>query len=133
MKWKTVHRWVRRVWITFGVTVTALMVWNVQAHGVPASMVESDTHPRDVDLSGATWPVMKILGSADCVASIRNARANASRLPAGAQWIELAGANHRQFGYYGWQLGDCDAAISREDQHRQTIDAIVAFVRAVAG
>jgi pimeloyl-ACP methyl ester carboxylesterase len=91
------------------------------------------THPRDRDLSGAGWPVLKVLGTADCVASVRDARAHASRLPAATEWFEVAGGNHRQFGYYGWQLGDCAAAISREEQHRQTVHAVVAFLRGPEG
>jgi hypothetical protein len=87
------------------------------------------THPRDHDLSGASFPILKLLGSRDCVAPTADARANADRLPPHTEWREIAGANHRQFGYYGWQLGDCDATISRDDQQRQVRDAIAAFVR----
>jgi pimeloyl-ACP methyl ester carboxylesterase len=86
------------------------------------------THPRDRDLSAMGRPVLKILGSADCVASVRDARANAARLPAATEWLEIVGGNHRQFGYYGWQIGDCAATLSRDDQHRQTAEAIVSFL-----
>jgi pimeloyl-ACP methyl ester carboxylesterase len=89
------------------------------------------THPRDRDLSSATFPVLKVLGTADCVASVADARANQSRLPVQTQWREIEGANHRQFGYYGWQLGDCGASISREEQHRRVVEAVTGFVRAV--
>jgi hypothetical protein len=89
------------------------------------------THPRDRDLSHSTLPVLKILGSSDCVASVSGARANSSRLPSSTRWIEIPGANHRQFGYYGWQLGDCGATFSREQQHLQTISAITAFLGAL--
>ena len=88
------------------------------------------THPRERDLSRALWPVMKIQGSADCVAPARDSRANARRLPAGTHWVEIAGGNHRQFGYYGWQIGDCPAAITREQQHRLTAHAIITFLTA---
>jgi pimeloyl-ACP methyl ester carboxylesterase len=246
---KTIHRWVRRVWITFAIVVMATLFWSIEEHGVPPAMFESDaglritstgygrtfipatvrpdalplvflpggmvdpdayvplmrgiaetgvpvalvelpmraapteqmratlwmrirearaeiagngavalaghsrggmfaatfaadspsevagliligtTHPRDRDLSGVTWPVLKVMGAADCVASLDDAKANASRLPPGTQWVEIAGGNHRQFGYYGWQLGDCAATITREEQHRQAIEAITPFLR----
>ena len=90
------------------------------------------THPRDRDLSAASWPVLKIVGSADCVASPEGARANAHRLPAATEWLEIAGGNHQQFGYYGWQIGDCAATISREEQHRQTVAGVVQFVQRIA-
>jgi pimeloyl-ACP methyl ester carboxylesterase len=90
--------------------------------------IVGSTHPRDRDLSRSTLPVVKILGTADCVASVSGARANSARLPAHTRWIEIPGANHRQFGYYGWQLGDCEASISREEQHRLTMEALLGFV-----
>jgi pimeloyl-ACP methyl ester carboxylesterase len=86
------------------------------------------THPRERDLSAARFAVLKILGSSDCVASVSAARANARLLPVGTAWVEIAGGNHRQFGYYGWQLGDCTATISRGEQHKQTVEALVNFV-----
>jgi pimeloyl-ACP methyl ester carboxylesterase len=89
------------------------------------------THPRDRDLSSATFPVLKVLGTADCVASVTDARANQARVPPQTRWLEIEGANHRQFGYYGWQIGDCDASITREEQHRRVVTAVADFVGAV--
>ena len=250
MRLKSLHRWVRRIWVTGGLLFMSALVWNIQAHGVPAEAYVSDvrvrvetteygrafrpvsavtgrafvfipgglidprayvplaravadagiptalvnipwraaptermratlwsriqsakehvgggrpivlgghsrggmlssefaadrpgdlaglvligtTHPRDRDLSRGTWPVLKILGTRDCVASVRDARANQSRLPAHAQWLEIEGANHRQFGYYGWQMADCDASMSREEQHRRVVGAVVALVTGI--
>lgn len=34
MDWKRLHRWVRIIWVTGGLTFVAWMVWNMQAHGV---------------------------------------------------------------------------------------------------
>jgi hypothetical protein len=45
--------------------------------------------------------------------------------------VPIAGGNHSQFGYYGFQLGDWPATISRADQQRLTRDALVAALRAV--
>jgi pimeloyl-ACP methyl ester carboxylesterase len=42
------------------------------------------------------FPVVKILGSRDCVAPADDARANAARLPPHTRWIEIAGGNHAQ-------------------------------------
>ncbi|MFQ3546884.1 MAG: alpha/beta hydrolase [Termitinemataceae bacterium] len=47
------------------------------------------------------------------------------RLPEGSTFVFLPGANHAQFGHYGPQKGDGTAAISREAQQKQTVDAIV--------
>ena len=87
------------------------------------------THPRDRDLSHLRYPVIRILGTRDCVASIATARTSAHNLPRQTQVVEIDGANHAQFGYYGTQINDCSASIPREQQQRQLIDALVGFVR----
>jgi pimeloyl-ACP methyl ester carboxylesterase len=83
------------------------------------------THPRDEDLSQLTIPVLKIAATRDCVADMDATRANAKNLPASTTWVVIEGGNHAQFGYYGSQLGDCSADISREVQQQRTLDAIM--------
>ena len=87
------------------------------------------THPRDHDLSQVRYPVLRILGTRDCVASVTGARANAHNLPRHTQVVEIAGANHAQFGFYGTQINDCSPEISRTEQQRQLIDAMVGFAK----
>lgn len=83
------------------------------------------THPRDVDLSASGLAVTKVLGTRDGVATVERARANADRLPEAARWIEIEGANHAQFGYYGPQLGDGRATMTRADQQSRLVDIIL--------
>lgn len=89
------------------------------------------THPRDVDLSKSTIPIAKIFGTRDCVADSAKMMANAHLLPPATQWIRIAGGNHRQFGHYGYQLGDCSATISRSAQQALTARALIAFLAGV--
>ena len=42
--------------------------------------------------------------------------------------VEIEGGNHAQFGSYGPQKGDLPAAISAEEQQKQTAEAIEAFL-----
>ena len=42
--------------------------------------------------------------------------------------VEIQGGNHAQFGNYGLQKGDLPATISAEEQQRQTVKAIEAFL-----
>ena len=42
--------------------------------------------------------------------------------------VEIQGGNHAQFGNYGPQRGDLPATISAEEQQRQTVEAIGAFL-----
>lgn len=83
------------------------------------------THPRDVDLSGSGLSVLKILGTRDGVAPTSRARDNAAMLPPDARWIEIEGGNHSQFAYYGPQLGDGRATITRGEQLRRLVDLLV--------
>jgi pimeloyl-ACP methyl ester carboxylesterase len=87
------------------------------------------THPRDEDLSALKIPVLKVSGTRDCVADVEDSKANAARLPGQTVWTTIVGANHAQFGYYGSQLGDCKATISRIEQHQQLLDELLRWLR----
>lgn len=43
--------------------------------------------------------------------------------------VEIQGGNHAQFGSYGPQKGDLPGAISPQEQQRQTVEAVSAFLR----
>ncbi len=87
------------------------------------------THPRDIDLSGFEIPVMKISGSKDGVANITDVISNKIKLPSQTKYVEIEGANHAQFGYYGTQIGDDKATISRESQHKIVSTSILSFIQ----
>jgi pimeloyl-ACP methyl ester carboxylesterase len=83
------------------------------------------THPREVDLSHLTIPVSKVLGTDDRVAPIQASRDRSHLLPQQTKFVEIAGANHRQFGFYRWQIGDGTARISRPDQQKALTNALL--------
>src|SRR5690606_35700658 len=56
------------------------------------------SHPRDVDLSRLSIPVVKVAGTRDGLASPPEVEANASLVPAATQWLWIDGGNHSQFG-----------------------------------
>ena len=87
------------------------------------------THPRDISLAESKIPMMKIYGSNDGVADEKSIFENKSKLPPATNFVKIDGANHSQFGYYGFQLGDNPAAISREEQQTATLKHILAFVK----
>jgi pimeloyl-ACP methyl ester carboxylesterase len=89
------------------------------------------THPR-MDLSGLAVPVVKIGGTRDCVAPRERSEVGAANLPPDTEWRWIEGANHAQFGYYGPQLGDCRAEITRDEQQRQLLESLVALLNRVA-
>jgi pimeloyl-ACP methyl ester carboxylesterase len=126
--------------------------WMAAGHsrgGVVASQVASQgrtgfsgliligtSHPRDVDLSGLTVPVTKIVGTRDGLASRGEVEANRAKLPASTRWVWVEGGNHSQFGWYGFQPGDRRARISGDDQRlillRVVVEALAASSRPVA-
>lgn len=87
------------------------------------------SHPRDIDLSAAPVNVLKILGENDGLASPDEVEINKKKLPATSTYIELKGANHSQFGYYGHQLGDHAATISHEQQLDALVSNMLAFLK----
>jgi pimeloyl-ACP methyl ester carboxylesterase len=98
---------------------------------LPAGLVLVGTsHPKEpaYDLSGSAVPVLKIYATNDGLASPGEVLANAGLLPADTEWVEIVGGNHAQFGYYGAQLGDGRAEITREAQQDLTFRAILDFL-----
>lgn len=83
------------------------------------------SHPREIDLSNLTIDVTKIYGSNDGLASEEEINQFAKNLPSNTYLIRIAGGNHRQFAYYGYQLGDRSAEIPRKMQHDMMVDAIL--------
>jgi hypothetical protein len=88
------------------------------------------THPRDIDLSDIEIPILKLYGTNDGVASPRKIRLNRSKLPSNAKLVAIEGGNHSQFGYYGYQLGDDQADISREQQQELILKHMLQFFKA---
>lgn len=86
------------------------------------------THPKNISLADSQIPILKIYGTNDGVADEKSVFENRSKLPKTAKFIKIEGGNHCQFGYYGFQLGDNQAAITREEQQAQTLKIILKFI-----
>ncbi len=74
-------------------------------------------------LKDVTIPTLSLYGSNDKVVDKTKVK-DTAKLPSNTQIIEIAGGNHAQFGSYGKQNGDGDAAISEDEQHAQTKQAV---------
>lgn len=75
------------------------------------------------DLSDREVAVTSIFGTLDGVATGEEIAASRSLLPPDTTWVPIEGGNHAQFGFYGPQQGDNEAAISRLDQQEQIVSA----------
>jgi hypothetical protein len=72
--------------------------------------------------------ILSISGSRDGLATPDKIEASKALLPAGAQFVQIQGGDHAQFGAYGPQPGDNPAVISAADQWQQTADATVGLL-----
>jgi hypothetical protein len=89
------------------------------------------SHPRDVDLSSLSVPVLKIAGTRDGLATRAEVEENAPKLPASTRWVWIEGGNHSQFGWYGFQPGDWPARVDASVQRQQMIEAVLATLHDV--
>ncbi|MCR4605592.1 MAG: alpha/beta hydrolase [Eubacterium sp.] len=74
--------------------------------------------------------VVQIKGSNDGVINWNDVNKYDSNLPKNATKLTIEGGNHSQFGDYGLQRGDNEATILRDEQLRQTKDAIEKMISA---
>jgi pimeloyl-ACP methyl ester carboxylesterase len=102
---------------------------NPEAGGAKGVILVATTHPRDRDLSQLAIPVTKILGTKDRIAPVKRARQNEAKLPPATEWVLIADGNHSQFAHCGFLFGDRPAAISRDQQQRELVAAVVKALR----
>jgi pimeloyl-ACP methyl ester carboxylesterase len=123
-------------WVVAGHSKGAVVAARLVREGGPfvgGLVIVGSSHPRDFSLAELTIPVIKIVGTRDCVADLEKSERNRHLLPARTRWVVIQGGNHSQFGRYGFQPGDCFATIDRDRQQQLTIEAIVEAMQHVAG
>lgn len=90
-------------------------------------------YPADDKLATRTKPaVTSIYATNDGVSTMEDIAASRANLPPGTRWVEIAGGNHAQFGWYGDQPGDGQATISRKQQQDLTVAATAELVEVLA-
>ncbi len=99
-------------------TVQGLVLWAAY----PAS---SD------DLSASSLSVLSIYGTLDGLATGDKINASRALLPEYTTWLPIEGGNHAQFGWYGEQSGDNAAAIPRQMQQEQIVQATIALLERI--
>lgn len=90
------------------------------------------SHPRDFSLAHVRIPVTQVYGTRDTIADVDKVIAARRNLPLSLEIVEIDGGNHSQFGSYGFQPGDWPATISRVEQRRLTVEAIITVLARVA-
>lgn len=102
--------------------------WVVTGHSMGGAMAARFTSKTDYPVSGlvlwAAYPpegarfsssldVLSISGGRDEIISKEKFERSRQQLPQSAEFLEIEGGNHSQFGWYGFQSGDGEATISR--------------------
>ena len=80
------------------------------------------------DLSDDDVAVLSIGGGQDGLSTPAKIEDAAHLLPADADFVEIAGMNHAQFGAYGEQSGDGEATVSDEDARAAMTEELLAFL-----
>ena len=112
-----------------GAAIAARTIYE-QENAFAGLILIGTSHPKEAaySLANAQLPITKIYGTEDGLASQAEIEAFRGYLPEHTIMTEIAGGNHAQFGYYGTQLGDSSATISREQQQTETAVAILTFL-----
>lgn len=76
------------------------------------------------DFSEMKLPILSLYGELDGLTTVEKIDSTRSLLPPEAILYEITGGNHAQFGMYGPQKGDLQAAISAVDQQDRIIETI---------
>lgn len=74
-------------------------------------------------------PVLSIYGSEDKVLNMEKYDGSINFIDDNLTEVEIDGANHAQFAYYGNQSGDGIAKISAQSQQEQSENAIIEFIK----
>jgi hypothetical protein len=91
------------------------------------------SYPANDNLATRQEPaVISIYATNDGVSTMEDIAASRADLPAATRWVEIAGGNHAQFGWYGEQPGDGTATITREQQQEQVVSATAEFLEILA-
>jgi hypothetical protein len=117
-----------------------IMAWTIGGHSLGGTMAARFANAnRDTieglalmasypaggdDMSDAELPAVSIYGDRDGILNADNFTEAIPLLPSGTRFVDIEGGNHAQFGSYGPQPGDLDAAIPPEDQRWETLQAI---------
>ncbi len=88
------------------------------------------SYPSDsYRLDGTSLAVLSIYGTNDGLTTLAEIQASVAHLPADAEFYEIVGGNHSQFGYYTPDTsGDNAATITRAEQTDEIATAIIDFM-----
>lgn len=118
--------------------------WWLAGHslgGASASIYAKENHEKiegviflaaypsdDSDLSDLPLSVLSITASSDAVLNMEQYEQTKGLLPDDTEYMTIQGGNHSNFGHYGFQEGDEESEISREQQQDEIVQSIIDFI-----
>ena len=125
-----------------------IQTWAIGGHSLGGAMSARYAHDNPDKIRGlilwASYPeasksladrdivVASIYGSLDGLATPDTVLGARPYLPADTAFVDIAGGNHANFGWYGDQPGDNPATISREAQTAKIVEASLAVLEQLA-
>lgn len=80
---------------------------------------------ENIDISNSDLSVIAITASSDQVLDQENFEKSKDLLPEDTIYRQIEGGNHSNFGYYGFQEGDGESEITREEQQQQVVKIFI--------
>jgi dienelactone hydrolase len=126
-----------------------ISAWAIGGHSLGGAMAArfTYTHPEAIDglvlwaaypastddLSGFDIVVASIYATRDGLTTGEKIDASRPLLPPNTRWVPIEGGNHAQFGDYGAQAGDGQAAITAAEQQAQAAEATIGVLETMVG
>lgn len=114
------------VWLVSGHSLGGAMAsrWALgHPDGAQGLVLMAAYPPEGDDLSALDVRAVSLVGDQDGLVDVGEIMESVPRLPEGAEPVVIEGGNHAQFGSYGQQPGDGEAAISEDEQRAAAVDA----------
>lgn len=89
------------------------------------------SYPANKTLMNSNLQILSVYGTLD-MSGVEAFEASRANLPSTAKYVIIDGGNHAQFGDYGFQPGDKEAAIPSLEQQKQVVEATVKFLKEVS-
>jgi len=115
--------------------------WYMMGHSLGGVAVSMYTE-KSKDIKGiimlAAYPnnkikddirLLSIYGSQDGVLNLKKYNDSKNNWNKESYEIIIEGGNHSNFGYYGFQKGDKEPKVTREEQQKRTLNEIIKFVK----
>jgi len=110
-----------------GGTMAALHAKNNTA-AIDALIFWASYPATDIRMLGESMPVTLVYGSTDPMVNDESVDERRDLLPENTHYVRIGGGDHHQFGSYMTREGEDFAEISREEQHRQILQATLDFL-----